>query len=1353
MADIEYLRAHDLNYTSLINKMASDYYSYKSWYNKYEYANSKCGSKNPVTRRRWRNNRDHRRNQYRTYYTAYEGSQTQLSSYFLAIIDSRTNLESYQSQLTALDMVRSAGEFRETTLAKDRYSLTTEDRERIHDALDNRTDSGAGDVNINGLRHMAQRKDIDGYAVKVKRVGDTLQVLDREGKVTGSYALGDVSVILTSDEAGSSILAHADLAEGSEAYLTDYVYSSLDVTRALAKTLTNRRAGMKRVLEDRAAASTHDRTVVLRDLESLHHALLLQAASVGTALPATIREAKPRSFDGYAKAVSDLVYDGSGGSVDDRIVNELMAQNNSFQNQNWSFLTETYSQKKQSWMETAAFVRTRGERDWADNLYAVENAWRKWSMETRATIAQDEKDWEKAQGAFAASQERWKATTAVDSADAAAEMLGRDLEADIRASVEAVNAGLPKSLALSFDAESLYRDAMKKAPKADLGALSKSMMAANTTAGFTNMLNLGLSGNLAQSFEKQMQSFENGMSVMKNLRMSEVIYNMLDGFEAQLAEVNKQNYDTVLTGLAVGYEAPFVRNTKGRQWNIRVVEDYSLTDTNYHTIRFADYQNFVNSTVKMKSLRSLNGGAVDFSDPTSYNMIDARELEMYVRLETDHLNKEIEKVFGGTDGLFQQHSTGEFARLQNEFNSAYSDYLAGEAMMGGDWYRTPIFKNGPDPMTVAKVGAAVAAGPWAAFAVTAILLTVDAKDGMISGRQALMQGGVGFASSFTGGLGGLAVNMAASGIDYEQDGGMGWDNDKFREGAIRNAASYVLSSSLGGAFKAENSTWGTGLSQGLSAGLMNGVQISSSGWGDLDLDYDKANWREHMVTGAASGITAMVTKAMSGKGNTGSERSQANNPNGMSSYPEQWGSVFGNAGVFDTQNAFTMKAISGGINSMLMTAAYHALGGKGFKNDYSDMNWNNMIFSAYDLGNFQGAKANELVKSQSTTARNAADWSDARTGETGKIWWQTGLDGLAKALEYSDKGDATLRNVFGKIGEYGVKGIAGLGSLAVDGLSAAWRGVTGLFASSPSTGAGRSTEFVEMMKDKSMQKWVMDMMYRDKDFAKIADELGLAPELKKIGMDMNTVESYKENRDKNYSKDGDGILSPKSHREYADYFDAKMRLSKEMGSDYAISLEDKADLVRTVQQKNGASISQELVETIKGSAEYKRILQDKGVSLSNDADIEKYANKIAREACVNANLWVSLKVAGANVESYYGDFYMKSVKRDDLIKDSTGLILNARRDTWGIDYQRVANNYKIDGKAIEVVRGSDFNSFLNDIEKNDVVVRGSWGHNMSIISGNLYDTGLAGRKWGGDPIKFIKDRSFLSSYYYLRLLK
>jgi hypothetical protein len=61
---------------------------------------------------------------------------------------------------------------------------------------------------------------------------------------------------------------------------------------------------------------------------------------VGTELAGAKKEIKPRSYKGYAKAVADLVYNGSGTSVDNRIVKDLMAQSSAFQTQNWNFLKE-----------------------------------------------------------------------------------------------------------------------------------------------------------------------------------------------------------------------------------------------------------------------------------------------------------------------------------------------------------------------------------------------------------------------------------------------------------------------------------------------------------------------------------------------------------------------------------------------------------------------------------------------------------------------------------------------------------------------------------------------------------------------------------------------------------------------------------------------------------------------------------------------------------------------------------------------------------------------------------------------------------------------------------------------------
>lgn len=88
----------------------------------------------------------------------------------------------------------------------------------------------------------------------------------------------------------------------------------------------------------------------------------------------------------------------------------------------------------------------------------------------------------------------------------------------------------------------------------------------------------------------------------------------------------------------------------------------------------------------------------------------------------------------------------------------------------------------------------------------------------------------------------------------------------------------------------------------------------------------------------------------------------------------------------------------------------------------------------------------------------------------------------------------------------------------------------------------------------------------------------------------------------------------------------------------------------------------------------------------------------------------------------------------------------------------MVNNYTVDGKKIEVVRGYDYGSFENDMKEHNVVVRGiftsqngnKYGHNMITIDGRLYDTGLADRSWGGDVTDYVKKQEMLSSYYYLK---
>ena len=430
---------------------------------------------------------------------------------------------------------------------------------------------------------------------------------------------------------------------------------------------------------------------------------------------------------------------------------------------------------------------------------------------------------------------------------------------------------------------------------------------------------------------------------------------------------------------------------------------------------------------------------IDFSDPTSYRGINSDDLAIYVKLEQAHLNREVENVLG-EGGTFSTHSTDEFARLQGEFDSAYASYMEGLALMSMGWYRTPIVPGGPDPMTAAKIGACFA-GPWAAFAVNAALLAVDTKDGVIAGKHALMQGAVGLAAGMAGPAG-ILVNIAASGIEYEEGGGIGWSNRQFREGAVRNIASYALSNTLNGAMgpNFSNTALGTGLSAGISGFAMSGLTISSSGWNNMSFGFDTENWKEHATVGIASGISAAVTRSMSKKSNTGSERAQSGNKQGTSMMPEQWG------------DQFSQKVISGGINSLIMTASYHAIGGDGFKNDYSKMNWNNMAPSAYDLGNFLGSQANDMILNHYQINKDTG----ARTGNRANDNW---FDKTVSSLyEGSIKIDKSIKEFFSDAGKMAVDGLSyvggklkDFGKWAVDGLRNTCNSIASVFGGQQSS--------------------------------------------------------------------------------------------------------------------------------------------------------------------------------------------------------------------------------------------------------------------------------------------------------------
>jgi len=73
---------------------------------------------------------------------------------------------------------------------------------------------------------------------------------------------------------------------------------------------------------------------------------------------------------------------------------------------------------------------------------------------------------------------------------------------------------------------------MKNNPVDSIGILTQSMMNVDTTAGFTNILNLGLSGALSKQNEKQMEEYTNAVGVMKNLFIQSSLIDLFSGAES-----------------------------------------------------------------------------------------------------------------------------------------------------------------------------------------------------------------------------------------------------------------------------------------------------------------------------------------------------------------------------------------------------------------------------------------------------------------------------------------------------------------------------------------------------------------------------------------------------------------------------------------------------------------------------------------------------------------------------------------------------------------------------------------------------------------------------------------------------
>jgi len=682
----------------------------------------------------------------------------------------------------------------------------------------------------------------------------------------------------------------------------------------------------------------HDGTVILRDQEQLYSELLQIA-----------RDAN--SHEAYNLLISELVSDGNGTAIEEQVVNSIVQQNLTFNQQTLEQQRNTFSERKNRWIEVVGYIMNRGERDWTNNLNSFANRWQKWKSEMQQRIEEGGKEWSAVIKDFNTRMVNWQKQVSVSASDESSEKIIVEITEKVDNYLKQLNRSLPEGVKLDIDVGSIIGTSLSSQP-AGIGILTDSMKWVDTTAGLSDILNLGATYGNTDRYREKMADFQNNLEKMQIVKMTEGVYvtfqEILANFEKQLAEANKNVYNQVKTDLRDEFDAPFKRMRL--MWKLRYIADYTAAKgEEKEDYYIPDYQNFRNRTVLIKPIKGL-GSEIDFENPYSYQNLDVQDLQVYVKLEEEHLNREIENVFA-ENGLFQTHVTGEFERLADDFSNAYRKYMEGKAKKKGGRFNAPIASGLPSPRVIAQVGASIAltatGNPWAAFALNSAMTAYDVQQRTLDWEHAAVQTGVSFASSYMGGLGYVtasqSIYIAASGIEYKEDGDLGWSNENLQEGIKAGAVSIALS----GAFSAHSNGW---LDAGLTAGkrgfIMSGLETDGE-WYELGFDND--HWSEHLTAGMAAGVTASTMYLIGDAAGWNKAQLDAEGK-----------PITGARDPFDPNifmHGYTERAMSGLLNSSMMTLGYNLRDGEGFRNDYSDINWSSMLYTHQDLAGTIGLKA------------------------------------------------------------------------------------------------------------------------------------------------------------------------------------------------------------------------------------------------------------------------------------------------------------------------------------------------------------------------------------------------------------
>ncbi len=1345
-----------------LNTILDNYPGYIYWHYMYKEADDKYDSLSKYNysgKRKWKNKKKDRKKKYKKHENNYERAVSPILTDLADISKSKADYAEKASIYKGISSVRYIEDIKKY-LKQGKYGLTDEDLSHLYDSSMTGYVPDDESVNLDVLRDISEtaRLDLDGAAVYAKVINGKIVVLDKDGNATTeTYALTNDSLKLKKD--GKVV---GNYAADTEYEIYDRLYNIDAVIGVMKERAAADRqeylAGLVNFAESSTADARRDKTIVLRDLEKTYHGL--QEYAVGfnyknAAVPEDDKEVRQRGLEGYITITREYVNNGSSKSIQGMIVESLITQSRSLQEKLWEEQQDKFDIRKNRWSEVAAYIMNRGKKEWQENYGEFKSRWSKWRFDAKKMIADGEEWWTGVNSGIMQEMNTWTEETSRASSKEAAERIYSGLDERISKYEKDLKNRMPGNSGFSIDTDKILKESMKNNPVDSIGILTQSMLSTDTTAGFTDILNLGLDGSLLRHNEEQMKEYSSAMGVMKNLKVVDILNEIIAGFNKQLETQNEKIYDA-FGGFAKGEDinmAPFRRNKAENQWSIKVCTESTLTGDKYKTRKFSDYRYFVNETVFLMTLKGLNGKTIDFTNANTYVNIDAAELETYVGLETEKLSREIDNTFknpndaGEGGGLFSRHIDAEQNRLGNKFEDYYIEWAEGEAMLGMTGYNKPIAHGAPSVMVSLSIGAQVGgfllAGPAGAaigqFAASVLTTGLDMADGQLSWQHAGAQVGTGLIGSGAG-IFAPVVSGSLQGIDYEDGGGVGWNNDMFKDGLRSGVKEMGVRAAVGNI-------------PGLSDMASSWVD-TDGGWGDWG--FDNGNWGDHLISGFGGAIGAAGLPGQSGQLITEIIRSSAYNIGDGKGFEDQegideemfnWNLFRGNA---STVGALLPQMVGYALNGMP--------DGKGDSSKPGDAPAPDPM-SADPL-----QQADEYLGGLWYGNRS---WSDNVSNIFGRIAANitAPFESISEIYNNKENGGITglLSAYAGKIGSdvmnslksWSVTSVlATAGSAVLGGLQSfgKWlvESVSNLFSDNDDPVRDKNEDarltVLEHQIDEKMKEYREGKITQDELQKKLAEYEG------RISAIENDAAYAK------MDKKGVWYTTFENSKEAVDYIQTK----KELGLD--VTEEDRELLARTLWQASDKPLSNEMKDMISANKDlFKKI---KGLDVNDPESVAKFADKFASKACVMNVLFMNIVTSSLKdgVPASFGDMYLKLMKDEKIQGDGISLTgsINDLNNLQNIVNTIIGddNSLKVNGYSINQGLSSKevYNKFFEVLQDSNILNVGGRmsGHSIYLFNqGDTwgeYDSGRPGKRsprpYGQDYDKDFKPYN-TSSFYWL----